>query len=106
MNNKKLSNPKTEVPSGLEMNDKDYLDAVLEGEKNLSVDMCYALNEASNEQLYSDIFPMFKQIKDCQRNLFELAFKKGWYELEEADPTKISEAYEKNLPCYNELNCQ
>ena len=29
MNNNKISNPKTEVPSGIEMNEKDYLTCLL-----------------------------------------------------------------------------
>ena len=36
MKENKICNIKVEVPSGIEMNDKDYLNSVLELEKNMS----------------------------------------------------------------------
>ena len=48
----KIQNPKMEVPSGIEINDKDMLTALLEIEKNMSVNLTIAMNEASNENLY------------------------------------------------------
>ena len=86
------------------MNDKDMLNAVLEVEKNLSVNMVTALNEASNETLYEELFPMFECIKDKQRDLYELSFKKGWYSLEEAEEQKVTAAYNKHMNCMNELS--
>ncbi len=91
--NEKIQNPKTEVPATKEMNDKDYLNAILESEKNMSVNMCIALNEASNEDLFNELYELFEDIKKSQRNLFELAFRKGWYPLEKETPNKISEKY-------------
>lgn len=89
--NNKIQNEKTEVPSTIEMNDENYLNDILETEKNMSVNYTYALNEASNEILFNKLYEMFKQIKDAQRNLFELNFRKGWYTLEKADENKINE---------------
>lgn len=91
--NEKIQNPKTEVPATKEMNDKDYLNAILETEKNMGVNMCIALNEASNEELFDELYDLFKDIKNAQRNLFELAFRKGWYPLEKELPNKITEKY-------------
>ncbi len=93
MNNNKVQNPKVEVPQTKEMNDSDYLTAQLSCEKNMSVDMCYALNEASCETLYDALFPLFQEIKDMQRKLYELSFAKGWYSLEKAESSKIIEKY-------------
>lgn len=90
---KKITNPETEVPSGKEMNDKDYLNAVLTIEKNITNNISIALNEASNEELYKEFFAFFKETQDLQRELFELAFKNGWYTLEEADKSKIKEKH-------------
>lgn len=89
--NNKIQNEKTEVPSTIEMNNENYLNDILETEKNMSVNYTYALNEASNEILFNKLYEMFKQIKDAQRNLFELNFRKGWYTLEKADENKINE---------------
>ena len=89
--NNKIENPKTEVPETVELNDLDYISEVLECEKNMSVNMTIALNETSNDTLYNELFPIFEEIKNCQRELFNLAFRKGWYSLEEAEETKIEE---------------
>lgn len=88
--NNKVENPKTEVPETTQLNDCDYLNEVLACEKNMSVNMTIALNEASNDTLYNEIYPIFKEIKDCQRDIFNLAFKKGWYSLEKAEALKVS----------------
>lgn len=103
MDNNKVSNPKVEVPQTREMNDCDYLTAQLSCEKNMSVDMCYALNEASCESLYNALFPLFQDIKDMQRKLYELSFEKGWYSLEKAEVTKITEKYNSLSNKLNEM---
>ncbi|MBO5182809.1 MAG: spore coat protein [Bacilli bacterium] len=103
MNNNKVQNPKTEVPATIEMNDENYLNDMLETEKNMSVNMTIALNEASNEVLFGKIYEMFLEIKKSQRNLFELAFKNGWYCLEKAEQNKISEEYNKLSTSLNQL---
>ena len=82
---------KVEVPTGIEMNDKDYLTTVLELEKNLSNNYSWALNEASNDYLYEDYFGMFEDTKDMSREIFNLLFQKGWYSLEKAEEDKIDE---------------
>lgn len=89
--NEKISNPKVEVPSTKEMNDCDYLTDILETEKNMSVNLCIALNEASNEELYNELFECFKKVKNLQRKLYEKMFELGWYSLEKADDQKISQ---------------
>lgn len=103
MNNNKVQNQKTEVPQTSEMNDKDFLNDILETEKNMSVNFTYALNEASNEELFETIYNMFQNIKQAQRNIFELAFRKGWYSLEKADVNKINEEYNMLSQTFNEI---
>ena len=89
--NNKICNPKTEVPETIELNDCDYLNEILACEKNMSINMTYALNETSNDTLYNELYPIFKEIKDEQRKLFNLAFEKGWYSLEKAEALKVSQ---------------
>ena len=98
--NNKVQNPKIELDSSIEMNDENYLNDILETEKNMSVNFTYALNEASNETLFNEIF---KQIKEAQRNLFELSFRKGFYTLEKAETNKINEEYNTLLNKFNEI---
>lgn len=101
--NNKIQNPKIELDSFIEMNDENYLNDILETEKNMSVNFTYALNEASNETLFNEIYEMFKQIKEAQRNLFELSFRKGFYTLEKAETNKINEEYNTLLNKFNEI---
>lgn len=101
--NNKVQNPKIELDSSIEMNDENYLNDILETEKNMSVNFTYALNEASNETLFNEIYEMFKQIKETQRNLFELSFRKGFYTLEKAETNKINEEYNTLLNKFNEI---
>ena len=101
--NNKVQNPKIELDSSIEMNDENYLNDILETEKNMSVNFTYALNEASNETLFNEIYEMFKQIKEAQRKLFELSFRKGFYTLEKAETNKINEEYNTLLNKFNEI---
>ena len=95
MKNKKIGNPEKMVPETEEMNDKDYLNVVLELEKNMSNNYSVALNEASNEHLYSEYFDLFEDTKDAAREVYETMFEAGWYQLEEATTDKINEAITK-----------
>lgn len=93
MNNNKVCNPKTEVPTGTKLNDKDYLNSALSCLKEMEKNYVVALTEASNETLFGKYNEMFNEIKCLQREVFELAFKKGWYTLEKAETKKINEKY-------------
>lgn len=89
--NQKVENPKVEVPETIEMNDRDYINDILETEKNMSDNLSIALNEASNNTLYEEIFSIFTETKNCQRELYNMMFKKGWYSLEKAEENKITQ---------------
>jgi spore coat protein CotF len=101
--NNKVENPKVELPTSTEMNDRDYLNQILEIEKNMGVNLAIALNEASNKRLYNDIFSIFKDVKEAQRDLYNLMFEKGWYCLEKAEQQKISEKVSSMNEKLNEL---
>ena len=53
MDNNKISNPKTEVPTGRTLNDKDYLNCLLTTLKEMGKNYATVLTEASNENLYN-----------------------------------------------------
>lgn len=91
MNNNEIKNPKTEVPTGIAMNDRDYLNVVLELEKNMSNNYSIALNEASNDYLYEDFFALLEDAKDAARELYNLMFQNGWYTLEQAEEQKVNQ---------------
>lgn len=89
--NNKISNPKTEVPSGINLNDKDYLNDLLSCLKCMAKDFTIAKTEASNEVLFNKYKEMCEEIASLQRSAYELSFRNGWYEFEKAESNKISE---------------
>ncbi len=89
--NQKIENPKVEVPETVEMNDRDYINDILETEKNMSDNLSIALNEASNNTLYEEILMLFIETKNAQRELYNMMFKKGWYSLEKEEENKITQ---------------
>lgn len=102
--NNKISNPKTEVPSGIEMNDKDNITSLLCTLKELEKNYTVAMTEASNEFLFNKIERIFNEIKTLQRQTYEVMFKNGWYQLEKAETQKINEKYQMLQQEYNGLS--
>lgn len=90
MDNNMISNPKTEVPSGKSLNDKDYMNCLLSSLKEMVKNYAVALTEASNENLYNSYKSMFDNYSKLQREVYELMFRNGWYSLEKAEMQKIS----------------
>jgi len=103
MNNNTISNQKTPVPTGLTLNDKDYATALLSCLKELAKNYTIAMTEASCEYLYNEYKNTFISISDLQREVYELMFRKGWYTLEKADNTKISNKYQTLSQEYQDL---
>ncbi len=89
----KISNNKQEVENTINMNDKDYSNKLLTCLKEITKNYCFSLIEASNETLYEKYKEMFLKYSKLQREVFELMFKKGWYELEKVENTKLNEKY-------------
>lgn len=90
MNNNIVCNPKTELPTGIELNNKDYINCLLSSLKEMLKNYTVALTEASNENLYNSYKEMFDNYASLQRDVFELMFRKGWYCLEKAEVQKIN----------------
>ena len=104
MNNNKISNTKVEVPNGVELNDKDYINSVLSSLKEMSKNYVIAMTEASNEVLYERYFEMFNNISTLGRDVYELMFRKGWYSLEEAQEMKVNQKLNMLTTEYNDLD--
>ena len=90
-NQNKISNPKTEVSKGMKLNDKDYITCLILTLKCMEKNYAIALTEASNESLYQKFYQTFEKISQLQRKVYEIMFQKGWYSLEKAENTKISQ---------------
>ncbi len=77
------------------MSDKEIIMDALETEKNMAVNMTCALNEASHEKLYNELFNMFEEISEAAKNLYAIAYNLNYYNLESEKSTKITKACEK-----------
>lgn len=101
--NNQIKNEKTEVPTGMGLNDKDYLTCLNTTLKTLSKGYVVAMTEASNKSLYEVYKNIFLEISQLQRNVFEVMFRKGWYVLEAVDSNKINSKYNTLSTEYSEL---
>ena len=99
-----VKNTKTPIKKGLKLNDSDILNDILISYKHLVSCYATALNEASNKNIYKLFLNLFESSSKIQAELFELSFKKGWYQLETAEETKIEKAYNKFNICLSELS--
>ena len=91
--NNSISNPEVQVPTGINLNDKDYINSLSSTLKELVKNYAVSLTEASNEILYSKYKTMFDEYSSLQREVYEIMFRFGWYELEKSDNNKINEKY-------------
>lgn len=102
--NNQIKNDKVIVPTGIALNDKDYINSLLSTLKELNKNYVLALTEASNEVLFNEYKNMFEQFNLLQREVFELMFKKGWYVLSKAENEKIIQKYDCLNKEFNDLN--
>lgn len=104
MNNNQICNTKVEVPTGVEMNDKDYLTSLLSCLKEMEKNYAIAMTEASCDNLYEQHKETFLEISNLQRAVYQLMFQNGWYCLETAENQKITQKYNTLNQEYQDLN--
>ena len=104
MNNNQISNPKTEVPKGTSINDKDYMNSLLSCLKEIVKNYSVVLTEASNETLYNEYKTMFDEYSNFQREVYETMFRKGWYTLEKVEQQKLDNKYQTLNQEFLDLN--
>lgn len=100
---KKIQNEETKITKDKNLNDSDILNDTILSFKFLVDNFAIALNEASNKWIYEQYKKAFDSLSETQQTLFQLAFQKGWYKLEEAEKTKINESIKQNTKKQNEL---
>ena len=99
----KICNQKVNVPSSCELNNKDYMTRCLSFLKDLEKNYSVALTEASNEVLEKKYLEHFISISKMQRDIYELMFQYGWYELQTANNTDIKGKYNQIKSEFNSL---
>ena len=67
--NNEIKNEKVQVPNGIEMNDKDYLNSLLSCLKEMTKNFATAMTEASNDHLYEKYEEMFEDVSEMQREV-------------------------------------
>ena len=77
------------------MNDQERLTDFLTSEKKLSANYDTYASECVNVGLRDDLLKLFNQTHMTQTDLFKLAQSKGWYQVEQAPESKVSQAYTK-----------
>ncbi|MRX72030.1 spore coat protein [Bacillus lacus] len=94
-NDSKIGNPETTVPKTPEMNERDFVNDMLNTEKYMTASYSTALNELSHSSLYEDVLSIFNDTQDCQRELYNLMFQYGWYKVEAVDSQKLQQTYDQ-----------
>ena len=102
--NNNINNKKIKVPTGINLNNKDYLTILLTNLKEMEKNMATTMTEASNERLYEHYKNMFENYSELQRKTYELMFKNGWYTLEKAQKTKINNLIKNLVSELKDLN--
>ena len=102
--NNQISNPKVEVPTGISLNEKDYITCLLTTLKEMSKGYVTAITEASNESLFNVYKEILEKVSNLQREVYELMFRKGWYILEKCDAIKINSKYQTLSQEYTDLS--
>jgi len=99
-----IKNQEVQVESGTKMNDKDYMNSLLNILKELTKNYALVLTEASNEKLYQEYKQAFEVFSQLQREIYELMFQKGWYVIEKSDANKIRTEKQKLSAELTKLN--
>ena len=95
MDQNKIQNPAVQINKTPNMNDRDFINDMLSTEKYLTNGYDTALNEASHSSLYQDLLSIYTETQNCQRELFNLMFKKGWYSFEAANPQSLQQSFQQ-----------
>lgn len=88
-----IKNPQTgQLPKvkGPEMNERDFSNDILATEKYLTDSLNIFCREASNQNLHQSAMKILNETHQAARDLFNLMFEKGWYQLTAADQPEIT----------------
>ena len=89
----KIGNTVTEVPKGIELNEKDYCMCLLTSLKEMEKSYNIAMSEDSNEWLFDKYISIFLEISNLQRKIYIEMFRNGWYQLEAVSTTKLDDKF-------------
>ncbi|BCJ87614.1 spore coat protein [Effusibacillus dendaii] len=91
-NPKPAGEPKAKGP---QMNDRDRINDILAMEKYMTDSLNTAVREASHDTLHQTMMTILNETHQCQRNIFNKMFEKGWYTLEAEDQQKVNQTLQQ-----------
>lgn len=74
-----------------EMNEKDILQDMLSMEKYLANGYNVAVSEMSNKPLFDVQMQLLQNTHNAQRQIFDLMYQKGFYQIASAQPQQIQQ---------------
>ena len=77
------------------MNDQERMTDFICSEKKMSANYDTYASECVNLALRNDFLNILNQSHQIQSDLFRMAQAKGWYQVEQAQASKVSQAYTK-----------
>ena len=77
------------------MNDQERITDLILSEKKMSGNYDAFASECVNVQLRDEFLTILDQGHQTQTDLFQAAKSRGWYQVEPAPASKVSEAYNK-----------
>ena len=77
------------------MNDQERMTDFICSEKKMSANYATYASECVNLSLRDDFLNILNQGHQTQSDLFRMAQSKGWYQVEQAPASKVSQAYTK-----------
>ena len=77
------------------MNDQERMTDFICSEKKMSANYDTFASECVNLALRDEFLRILNQSHQTQSDLFKLAQSKGWYQVEQAPQSKVSQAYTK-----------
>ena len=78
------------------MNDQERMTDFICSEKKMSANYDTYASECVNLSLRDDFLNILNQGHQTQSDLFRMAQSKGWYQVEQAQASKVSQAYTKS----------
>ena len=100
----RICNENTPIKKGINLNDYDYLNLLLQTLKDLAKNMTVVITEASNELLFKEYKRILDAIINAERKTYELMFYMGWYTLYQCDNKYIMDIEKELQTKINELN--
>ena len=75
------------------MNDQERMTDFICSEKKMSANYDTFASECVSLSLRDDFLKIFNQSHQIQTDLFKMSQSKGWYQVEQAPQSKVSQAY-------------